>query len=56
MDFGLVLKTSSRETTLAEFLYIQIADHILENELERVKTGGRKAVKLIQARVDGDLM
>lgn len=43
----------------SDLCYIQIADHILENELEEVEPGGGKtiwkAIKLIQAREDGDL-
>ena len=39
MYFGLVLKTFKQGVASSDLNYIQIADHILENELEGVKTG-----------------
>lgn len=59
MDFGLVLKTLPQGGSFIG-LYKQIADHILEDELDGVNTGGTKAIwkvmKLMQATDDDDLM
>lgn len=59
MDFGLVLKTFPQGGSFIR-LHIQIANLILEDELDGVNTGGTKAIwkviKLMQAADDGDLM